>query len=178
MSTCLGHGTWIRSTYKNTTWYWVISGSYYKFCSMVLRPEISVKLCINYCVLWHTPKVLVTEWQVRVWLGIHWFMSESTREVKGITRSRKERENIIGRLISELRSAWPCPDEIWLFIWMFSVIEQSRKELIIYGWLVPCHIVILILRVKNVRKVVLGHGMSNTFSFNLVCYKILARELL
>ena len=123
MSTCLGHCTWIRSANKNTTWYWVRSVSYCKFCSRVLRPEISMKLFMNYCILWHTPNVLVTEWQVRVWLGIHWFMLESMREVKGITRSRKERENITGHLINELRSVWPYPDEIMcsLFIWKSSV---------------------------------------------------------
>ena len=131
MSICLGHDTWIRSAYKNTTWYWVISSSYYKFCGTVLGPEISVKLCMNHCILWHTPKVLLTEWQVRVWLGMHWFMSENSREVKGITHSRKERENIIGHLINELRSAWPCPDEIICYLseWSVSLNSQERNYL-------------------------------------------------
>ena len=142
---------------------------------MVLRPEISVKLCINYCIHWHMPKVLVTEWQVRVWLGMHWFMTESSREVRGLPALTK-RENITDHLISELRSAWPCPDDIicLLFIWMFQCHWIIKKGInYIYGWLVPCHIVILILRVKNVCKVVLGYWMSTTFSFNLVSYNFL-----
>ena len=44
MSICLGHDTWIRSAYKNSTWYGVMSSSYYKFCGTGLGPEISLKL--------------------------------------------------------------------------------------------------------------------------------------
>ena len=59
-------------------------------------------------------------------------MTESSREVKGITRSRKERENIVGHLINELRSAWPCPDEIICYLSDQSMSLNSQERIYLH----------------------------------------------
>ena len=110
--------------------YYMVVGHKYFSCNAytrIPRPEIATGSRVICRILWHTHNMLVTEWQVWVWLGMPWVMLRNMSEVKGLSLSRREKISTATWLLRP-SSVWPHPNEMVKSYHLFELVGITSRS--------------------------------------------------